>query len=170
MLYICLVKKLIYFLQCFLRMKIFLQCRNGIIVIQEIFLTQRLTFLNIKVHHNSDFINFKVQQKVIIPLKSFLLSLTKEHNLTFLKIDLCYPECLERSFKITKSSIKLNGESQRDLVHIKMFFSTLTKEIIEIRPKTRSEILCKISSLSNLSKYICTFFQLQLMLEEPLEC
>ena len=56
---------------------------------------------------------------------------------------LCYPECLQRSFKITKSSIKLNGENQRDMVHIKLFFSTLTKETIEIKPKTRGEILCK---------------------------
>ena len=56
---------------------------------------------------------------------------------------LCYPECLQRSFKITKSSIKLNGENQRDMVHIKLFFSTLTKETIEIKPKTRGEKLCK---------------------------
>jgi len=57
---------------------------------------------------------------------------------------LCFPECLQRSFKITKSSIKLNGENQRDMVHIKLFFSTLTKETIEIKPKTRGEILSDV--------------------------
>ena len=118
--------------------------------------SSRFRYLELQSLSKSNFLNILVLIHVLLLIYNFLLAL-------------CHDECLQRSYKITKSSIKLNGENQNNNIHIKLFFSTLTKEIIEIRPKTRGEILCKITILSNLSKNEC-FLLLQLMLEEPLEC
>ena len=88
--------------------------------------------------------------------------------LEHIKTNICFPECLEQRFSMTRSSTKLQDVTRQDEISIKLFFSSLTKEMITIRPKTELEILCKFEVSLYFSQMILTF--LQLKLEESLEC
>ena len=55
--------------------------------------------------------------------------------------DFCYSRCREVRYEISQSSTKLH--KREDVIYVKLFFSSLTKKVIETRPQSKGEIICK---------------------------
>ena len=75
--------------------------------------------------------------------------------------EFCYSRCKEVRYEMSQSSTKLHNRD--DEIYIKLFFSSLTKKVIEIRPKSKGEIICKYSIIKSFKSLIYNMFQLMLV-------